>query len=693
MVTLAENAGFCFGVKRAADMTERLLTEPGLRIYTLGDLIHNRTYLASLAKRGVTSVAFDKVEEIARSTETDGPAALVIRAHGIPREHDEILGSLSERYPDFYVYDMTCPNVKKIHKIAAENTGDDTFFLLYGAPDHPEPIGIMSYAKGQKAIFTDESELERILRDTPHEGKRLVFASQTTQNLPLWKKTQKKVQKLYTNSIFFDTICSVTENRQKEAIALAEQSDCMIVIGSRESSNTRHLFDLCKTKCPETYLIESVDQLPDVAKKPGSRTSITAGASTPGGIITEVYQTMEEKLEIENFEEMLNDSLKTLHTGETVTGIVTAIDATGIYLDLGTKQTGFIAAEQLSAETDKVIPAKMFNIGDEVKAFVIRVNDGDGMITLSKKRVDADKSWISIEEAYNEGTVLEGKVTEIVKGGLVIAIDKHSIFIPASHSGIPKDGDLNVLLGTTQRFKLIELDDTRKRALGSIRIVKRAERAEAEAALWSTLEVGQHFKGTVKNLTSYGAFVDIGGIDGMVHNSELSWKRIKHPSQVVSVGQEIDVYIKELDPEKKRISLGYKTEDMDVFSVFAANHNEGDVVEAKIVSIMPFGAFAEVADGVDGLIHISRLSREKVAKPEDVVSIGQVVNVKITEIDRENRKLGLSIRAIEEEKARAEEAAAREAEKAEREAAEKAEAEEKAAERAEMEKYITGVIE
>lgn len=376
-----------------------------------------------------------------------------------------------------------------------------------------------------------------------------------------------------------------------------------------------------------------------------------------------------------------------------MTGTVTAIDATGIYLDLGIKQTGFIAADQLFADNDKVNPAEVFKPGDEVKAFVIRVNDGEGMVTLSKKRVDADKSWISIEEAYKDGTILEGKVTEIVKGGLVIAIDKHSIFIPASHSGVPKDGDLNALLGTTQRFKLIELDDTRKRALGSIRIVKRAERAEAEAALWSTLEVGQRFKGTVKNLTSYGAFVDIGGIDGMVHNSELSWKRIKHPSQVVSVGQEIEVYIKELDPEKKRISLGYKTEDMDVFSVFAANHNEGDVVSAKIVSIMPFGAFAEVADGVDGLIHISRLSREKVAKPEDVVSVGQVVDVKITEIDRENRKLGLSIRAIEEEKARAEEAVAREAEKAEREAAEKAEAEEKAAERAEMEKYITGVID
>ena len=696
MVTLAKNAGFCFGVKRAADMTESLLSTPGLRIFTLGDLIHNRVYLASLAERGGVSIGFDKVEEIARSTETEGPAALVIRAHGIPREQNERLNELAVRYPAFRVYDMTCPNVKKIHKIAAENTGDDTFFLLYGAPDHPEPVGIMSYAKGKKAIFTSPEELERILQNDPPAGKRLVFASQTTQNLPLWKKTQKIIQKLYTNSIFFDTICSVTENRQKEAIELAKQSDCMIVIGSKESSNTRHLFDLCRLSCPETYLIESVDQLPDVPRKNGFRTSITAGASTPGGIITEVFQAMEEKLEnLENvdFEELLNDSLKSIHTGDTVTGTVTAIDQTGIYLDLGTKQTGFIEAEQLSAEADKVNPKDLFKIGDEVKAFVIHVSDKDGMITLSKKRVDADKSWVMIEEAYKDGTILEGKVSEIVKGGLLIAIDKHSIFVPASHSGVPKDGDLSVLLGTTQRFKLIELDDTRKRALGSIRIVKRAERAEAEAALWSTLEVGQHFKGTVKNLTSYGAFVDIGGIDGMVHNSELSWKRIKHPSQVVSVGQEIDVYIKELDPEKKRISLGYKTEEMDVFSVFAANHKEGDVVQAKIVSIMPFGAFAEVADGVDGLIHISRLSREKVAKPEDVVSLGQVVDVKITEIDRENRKLGLSIRAIEEEKARAEEAVAREAEKAERAAAEKAEAEEKAAERAEMEKYITGVIE
>ena len=395
---------------------------------------------------------------------------------------------------------------------------------------------------------------------------------------------------------------------------------------------------------------------------------------------------------MENFEQMLEESLKTLHTGETVTGIVTAIAKNEVYLDLGAKVTGVIAYDQITDETGVDLNT-LFKVGDEARVFVIRVDDGKGVATLSKKRVDSDKSWENIVALAESGETVEGKVVDAVKGGVVMMAAGYRVFVPASQTGTAKGEDLAPLVGTTQKVRIINIDKQKKRAVASIRAIQREERKAAEEALRATLEVGQHYTGVVKNLTKYGAFVDIGGVDGMVHNSELSWKRIKHPSQVVSVGQEIEVFIKELDEEKGRISLGYKTEEMDDFFQFAKNHKVGDVLEAKIVNMTPFGAFAEVARGVDGLIHISKISLDKIARAEDVLEIGQVVTVKVTEIDNENRKLSLSIRALLEEARRAEEKAAYEAEKAERLAARKAEEEEEARLREEMAPYIVKTID
>ena len=392
-----------------------------------------------------------------------------------------------------------------------------------------------------------------------------------------------------------------------------------------------------------------------------------------------------------NFVTMLEESIKPLHTGETVTGIVYAITDNEIYLDLGAKFTGVIVKEQITEDASAKLQ-DMFKVGDEVTAFVIRVEDGKGMATLSKTRVDRDRSWIVLKEAFEKGENLEGVVNAVVKGGVVMTVAGNRVFVPASQTGIAKDGDMSVLVGTTQRVRLIEFDEGKKKALGSIKVILNEEKKAAEEAIWATLEVGAHYNGIVKNLAPYGAFVDIGGVDGMVHNSELSWKRIKHPSQVVSVGQEIKVYIKDIDLEKKKISLGYKTQDMDSWYKFTQKFAVGDIVPAKIVSLMPFGAFAEVYEDVDGLIHISRISTERVNSPADVLSIGQIVNVKITEIDDENRKLALSIRAIEEAEKKAAEAEARAAEKAARDA-ERAEEEKRLAEeRADMAPYIVGSI-
>ena len=396
---------------------------------------------------------------------------------------------------------------------------------------------------------------------------------------------------------------------------------------------------------------------------------------------------------MENFSQMLEGSLKTLHTGETVTGTVFTISENEIKLDLGAKFTGVLTKEQIT-DDPSVKLAEMFKIGDEVDVFVIRVEDGKGLATVSKKRVDADNSWTILKDAFDNGVVLEGKVVSVVKGGVVlVTTGNNSVFVPASQTGVARGGDLSTLVGTTQKVKLIEFDVTKKRALGSIKTILAAEKKAKEEAIWADLEVGKHYMGTVKNFAAYGAFVDIGGVDGMVHNTELSWKRISHPSKVLTIGQEIDVFIKELDVEKKRISLGYKTQEMDTWYQFTQKFNVGDIVPAKIVSIMPFGAFAEVYEDVDGLIHISRISSQRINNPADVLEVGQVVDVKITEIDDENRKLALSIRAITEaaEKAAKEEALA--AEKAAREAEEAAEAERLAQERADMAPYIVGSID
>ena len=681
-ITLSKNAGFCPGVRRADETVRQLISNrsENQAIYTLGPLIHNRIYNEELAENGVLSVDISDVPQIV-AKHGDKELTFVIRTHGIPRDDEAFLRDIADKNSNIKIVDTTCPYVKKIHKIAAEETNDHTYFLLYGSPNHPESIGTLSYANGNKIIFSSLDELGGI----DFKGKTPILCAQTTGNLLQFQQIKKFLKKLYTNAKIFDTICSVTENRQNEAIELAKASDVMIVIGGKDSSNTHKLYQLCKELCPRTQWVECASEIktdfPDSAKSAG----ITAGASTPDGIITEVFITME------NFSQMLEGSLKTLHTGETVTGTVFTIGENEIKLDLGAKFTGVLAKEQITDDPAAKL-SEMFKVGDEVEVFVIRVEDGKGIATVSKKRVDKDNSWVVLKNAFDNNEDIEGKVVSAIKGGVLVSYENNNVFVPASQTGIAKGGDLSVLVGTTQKVRLLEFDANKKRALGSIKAILNEEKAAKEAAVWATLEVGKHYMGTVKNLTNYGAFVDIGGVDGMVHNSELSWKRIKHPSQVLSVGQEIDVFIKELDTEKKRISLGYKTQEMDSWFKFTQQYKEGDVVSAKIVSIMPFGAFAEVFEDVDGLIHISRISTERINSPADVLKVGDVVDVKITEIDDENRKLALSIRALKEAEERAAAEAARAAEKAEREAEEAAEAERLAQERADMAPYIVGSI-
>lgn len=661
-ITVAENAGFCFGVRRATDAAEYEIKnkKENQKIYTLGKLIHNRIYTEQLQKLGVSVIDEDRFNE----AEIDNNSVIVTRAHGITQEMYAYLSEMKKKYPDMKISDCTCPYVKKIQELAEKNSGDEKLFILIGDPKHPEVKGIISHIEKNGLVFSSPEELEGFLESPEmkkYEKFSVYMAAQTTQNLVKWKNCQKIIKKVYTNAIIFDTICSVTEDRQLEAEKLAQTQDMVFVIGGKDSSNTAKLNDICSHICSSTFWIESAEDIDteklNINPEKNYYIGITAGASTPDSIIQEVTNKMNEQnnaVETQTFAEMLEDSIKTLNTGDTVTGVITSISQNEIHLDLGTKTTGVIVHDQIT-DDPTVRLDELFKVGDEVEAFVIKVSDVDGIATLSKKRIDSTKNWRQIVDAGTTGEVLTGKIVEAVKGGVIISINSVRIFIPASMTGVSKDGDLQTLVGTTQRVKIVEVKEDRKRAYASIREVKREERKQKEEAFWNEIEEGKQYDGEVKNLTVYGAFVDIGGVDGMVHTSELSWKRVRHPSDVVKVGDKIKVFVKSFDKEKKRISLGYKTEDSDPWLVFTQKYSAGNTATVKIVSLMPFGAFAEIVPGVDGLIHISQIARQKIAKPGDVLEMGQEVEAKITEIDQDNRKISLSVRALLDE---ADEAAA-----------------------------------
>ena len=460
-------------------------------------------------------------------------------------------------------------------------------------------------------------------------------------------------KKQFTNLKIFDTICRATEYRQSEAAELSEICQAMVVVGDPKSSNTGRLAMICREHCGRVFLVDNASELRPEDFRGVSDVGITAGASTPAWIIKEVNKTMSEITNVEtvqeeNFAELLEQSIKTLNTGDKVIGTVTGIGNTEVQVDLGTKHAGYIPYDEVSTDPS-VKPEDILKVGDEIEVFVVRVNDQEGTVQLSKKKLDGLKVWDDMTAWAENKTTVEGTITEENKGGLVANVKGIRVFIPASQSGIAKGGDMAGMVGKTVQLKITEVNRARRRVIGSIRAVNSEARKAAQEKIWSEIEVGKKYHGTVKSLTSYGAFVDIGGVDGMVHVSELSWNHIKTPADVVKVGDEIDVYVISFDPEKHKISLGYKTAEMNPWNQFMTKYSVGDVVDAKIVKLMTFGAFAEILPGVDGLIHISQIADRRIGKPEDVLSEGQDVKVKITDVDAENKRISLSIRALLEQ--------------------------------------------
>ena len=682
---VAESAGFCFGVRRSVEMAEALLQEGPCASF--GMLIHNTDVVESLAQRGMRTV--DQVEEVEEGER------ILIRAHGVP---PQTLEALKNRKA--LVQDATCPKVMHIHRIVEQASGAGRFIIIIGMKQHPEVEAISARCE-RCAILENAAETEnwleahKMLWDQP-----LTVVVQTTQTKNNFDECVKAIKKRCTNAEISDTICFATSTRQEEAAALSQDCDAMIVIGGRHSANSLHLAEICRQSCENVQFIERPEELDFSIIKKSPVVGLTAGASTPAWIIKEVVNKMSDEIRVEeiqeeaaaaetpvaepaeapaaeqaaeavaeapavekelSFDEMLEETLKTIYNGEKVSGTVVSITGTEVSVDLGAKYSGFIPTTEFTEAGMKVEDA--VKVGDTIEAIVVRVNDVEGTAMLSKRRLDAAKAWNDVEDAVESNAILEGTVTEENKGGVVVNVSGVRVFVPASQTDLPREAELSQLLHKTVRLRITEVNRARKRVVGSIRRVAQAERRERVEKLWNEMEVGKKYHGVVKSLTSYGAFVDIGGVDGMVHVSELSWGRIHQPSEVVSVGDEIDVYVINFDREKRKISLGYKDPDANPWTMFTNRYSVGDTAEVKIVKLMSFGAFAEVLPGVDGLIHISQIADHRIEKPEDVLRVGDVVDAKITAIDEEKHKISLSIRALlNEAKAVVEEDAADEPE-------------------------------
>ncbi len=641
-VTVAKSAGFCFGVDRAVNVVYSLLDE-GKKVYTLGPIIHNPQMIAELESRGV------EIIESVDNAPKDG--TIVIRAHGIPREITDKLQA-----EGYSFVDATCPFVSKIHsKVETAGKNGDAVFI-FGDPKHPEVIGIKGHCFGECFIFRDHSEFDDFTNNCPEwKNKAVTIVVQTTFNVAEFKNCLKILKKVYTNATIFDTICNATVSRQSEAIALAEKSDLMVIIGGRHSSNTVKLYDVCKNLC-DTVLIESADELPMDKVRAANNVSITAGASTPAAIIKEALNIMSvEKFEEMSFAELLEESLKDFNTNDKVRGVVVGVYPNEVTVDVGRKQAGFIPANELSSDPNAK-PEDLVKVGDELDLLIMRTNDQEGTIMLSKKRLDAQKGWEVIAQAEEDGEIVTGVVTEVIKGGIIAVTNGVRVFIPASQATASRGDSLDELLKKEVSFRIIEVNRSRRRAVGSIRSVLKEVKKEEAEKFWTEAEEGKEYDGTVKSITNYGAFVDLGGIDGMVHISELSWNRIKHPSEVVAVGDSVKVYIKKLDRENGKISLGYKKAEDNPWEILKEQYPVGTVTDVTIVGMTTFGAFARIIPGIDGLIHISQIANQRIEKPQDVLKIDDVVQAKVTEIDFDKKRVSLSIRATLPQEA-AEEAA------------------------------------
>ncbi len=631
-IIVADTAGFCFGVNKAINTINQLLEDEHKRIYTLGPIIHNEQLVDMLCKKGV-----EVIEDVNSITEK---GYVVIRAHGVT---PDVYKSITDKQLE--MIDLTCPYVKKIHKLVEEKYGEGYTIIIAGDKKHPEVIGINGWCENSAFIVNSIEDVKNI----EGTGGNTCIVAQTTLTEDKWVKITEYIKKAFQNVIKFDTICNATTQRQLEGVKIASGVDMMIVIGGAQSSNTEKLYQKCREICGNTYKIETVGDLPPININNINNVGITAGASTPDWIIKEVIDRMEElnkeqqqETEI-NFKEAFEDSIVTLQSGKTVKGKIIGFNDSEIYVDLGYKCDGILPIEEYTDEPgfkaeDNIQP------GDEIEVFILRVDDKEGQVKLSKKVVDEKNKWNAVKKAHKDKTPVEAEIVEVVKGGVIAVYNGLKIFIPASQVSDKYVKDLSEFLHKKLPVRIIEFNKRKQKVVGSHRIIVEEEKEAKVTKLWEEIEEGKEYKGLVTGLTDFGAFVDIGGVDGLIHLTELSWNKIKHPSQVVKTGDEVEVRVLEFDKEKGRVSLGYRKLEDNPWYKIDEKYKVGDSVKGKVVRLVPFGVFVELEKGLDGLVHISQISNKRIAKPEDVIKNGQEVEARVMEVDGEKKRLSLSIK-------------------------------------------------
>ena len=679
-IILAPNAGFCFGVRRAVDSVYENLNQ-ALPLYTLGPIIHNPSVVEELNKKGV---------RVAKTIEDVTEGKVVIRSHGVGKEVYDKIESKGFEY-----IDATCPYVKRIHKLVEEYHHNGYDIIIIGEENHPEVIGIKGWCNNQAYVVNNIEDVEKL----PEMNKACVVA-QTTTARSRWDELVKELKHKVKDLKEFNTICYATAQRQKEAESIAKTVDVMLVIGGKNSSNTKKLYNICKSYCEKTFAIETANDIDFSVFDPKDVVGITAGASTPDWIIKEVIEKMnlfdennkekmneainqeqkiaadpeateEKKLEPQEVQQVdshkatdkeatdevttmegIEETIISLRSGQIVKGTVLSVNPTEVIINVGYKSDGILPLDEINLEEGQT-PHDVFKPGDEIEVEVLKVNDGEGNVVLSRKSVERRQAWKAIETGFKNGEELKGVCTEAVKGGVIANIKGIRVFVPASQLSNRYVEDLNTFVGQTLRLRIIELDRRRRRVVASQRVILEAEEEAKRKNLFDSLEEGQRIKGVVKRLTNFGAFVDIGGVDGLIHISDLSWGHVKHPSEVLSVDENVEVVVLSVDKENERISLGYKQTIPHPWDNVEAKYPVGSVVKGKVVRITPFGAFVELEPGVDGLVHISQVANKRIQKVEDELSIGQEINAKVLDVSSENRRISLSIRELlkeEEEK-------------------------------------------
>ena len=634
-IILAKTAGFCFGVNRAVKLTYELL-EQGRPVATLGPLIHNPQVVEDLESKG--AITCDSVDDVPDGYE------VVIRSHGVGQS---VYDKISTRRLAYH--DATCPFVTKIHKIAAQAGAEGAMLLVAGDAKHPEVQGIVGHTTGKVEVFANLAELEKLLLELTQQ-KSIFAVAQTTFNVQSWETCKEFLKNQCTNAKIFDTICNATWARQQEAEDLSQKCDHMVVIGGHHSSNTQKLLQVA-ARHTKAINVETADEL-DKDWLNGARiVGVTAGASTPSSIIEEVLNCMSEEIRDDmSFEEMLAASeAKPLYAGKIVKAKVISVSPTECVVGIdGSKHTGIVKLSEMSHDPNAKME-DLVKVDDELDLVVVKTNDQEGVDTLSRVRFEAQKGMKDVSEAAENGTVMEGDVMEANKGGVVVNVKGVRVFVPRSQATMRRDEDYTKLVG--QHVKLVITECAGRKIVGSINKVTAEENKAKRDEFWKNVEVDKQYTGVVKSLTSYGAFVDIGGVDGLCHISELSWNNIKHPSEVVSVGDTIEVYVKSYDPENQKVSLGYKKEEDNPWEKLKNEYPIGSEFEAPVVSITKFGAFVRILPGIDGLVHISEISNERVNKVSDVLKVGDMVKVKLINVDFDRKRISLSMKACLDEAA------------------------------------------